>query len=180
MRGLLVIAAVALSGCSLVLDFDGDLVDAAVVADAREGGAGDAGPGDAGDAAVDASVLGQTIQCGASRCVVGSQICCRTTTAATCQPKGSACSGWEMACDGSEDCPGDVCCGVLPAGPLLCLPYGIGTSRCSGKVEENRIVICNERTDCKVERPICQQCTLQGTPIKYCTDVLTAGCTAVP
>lgn len=178
MRAILVISALVFGGCSFALDFDGDLVDAAP--EPADGG-GDAALADAArDAAPDASAIGQTILCGTARCNVGAQICCQTATASTCQPRGSACTGIAMSCDGTEDCPGEVCCGILPAGPLECLPYGFGTSRCSGRAADSRIVICNERTDCQVERPICQQCLLQGKPIKYCTDILTTGCSVVP
>ena len=192
-RGLLVAVALMLGGCSALLDFDGTITDAAV--DAEVGGDG----GDGGDAAIDATVGDAAplidgpvapplddagagrITCGAQQCIVGLELCCVTTAMATCRPIGLGCSGGVSAlCDGTEDCGRDVCCGIMPAGPLECRAYGPGVDRCSGNFANDRVVICNEPRDCPPERPICQSCQV-GLPLtlRYCTATVTTNCTAL-
>jgi len=193
-RGLLVAVALMVGGCSALLDFDGTITDAAL--DAEVGGDG----GDGGDGAIDASVVVDAaplvdgpvappaddggagrITCGTVQCIVGLELCCVTTSTATCKPLGLGCSGGvEVRCDGTEDCGRDVCCGIMPAGPLECRAYGAGTDRCSGNFANDRVVICNEARDCPAERPICQSCPV-GLPLtaKYCTATVTTNCTVL-
>jgi hypothetical protein len=175
--GLLLAGLAMGGGCSLVLDFDGTLVDATV-----DAAVADAGPDAEADAMADASLDAASnarIACGTAQCVVGAQICCRVGATQTCQPRTSSCAGVASACDGTEDCPGAVCCAILPS-ILECRVLGLGADRCSGRIEDSHVVACNDTGDCNVQRPICQQCTVSGSPLKYCTAVLTTGCTTVP
>jgi hypothetical protein len=114
--------------------------DAAVVVDAPSG-------------TVDAAV-GTT--CGAELCTA-TQECCVGAGGSTCVDTGT-CQTVTFACDGPEDCPGEVCCfgaGGVGGGGSECRP----ANQCQNNA-------CHEMTDCEGNTPMC--CPLGDTGFKAC------------
>jgi hypothetical protein len=89
----------------------GDDDDAVV--DASTTGTIDGGPHVTPDATslpetIDAGATNPPVACGNETCG-GTTICCATWQGSSCTAP-DACSGSTQACDGPEDCPGQLCC----------------------------------------------------------------------
>lgn len=129
---------VLLAGCPSATTASGDAgADAASVVDT--GGGADAGT-DAGTTGSDAGPANGVECVGTANCAVG-QVCCGGSTAIVCQSATAPCDGPVLACDGTEDCPGAVCCQT------------IGTAcaaTCTGGVR-----ICHADSECNTGERCC-------------------------
>ena len=129
--------------------------DGAVVVDDADINAPDANPngGDAGaapDASVSAADAGATagIECGMETCNVSTQECCITGGpggggSTACVAEGT-CEGTPAACDGPEDCGGDICCGTF--GGTTC------ETTCEG---QGSAELCHSASDCSASGDMC-------------------------
>ncbi|HEX7478448.1 MAG TPA: hypothetical protein VF331_11620 [Polyangiales bacterium] len=86
---------------------------------------------DSGSADSDAGRAGVRCLGAVADCVAG-QVCCHAATAFTCEAP-SACTGDALACDGTEDCPGALCCGA--AGGTACAASCSGYHICHSAAE---------------------------------------------
>ena len=187
-RRLLLALVVLLGGCSAVLDFDeSQLVDAGGGDGGRDGGfdGGDGGGGDArADAAQDGALTGPDaavgVVCGATSCSLPDMECCLDLAATACLAVTDTCAGQVQRCDGPEDCTGgDVCCAQVPNSFILCRPYGMAASDCTGQLvgTNGKLVLCHHSTDCPADRAVCQECPAQG--LRFCQATLGSGCSPV-
>lgn len=108
------------------------------------GGAGGAGgavdAGGAGGAGGSGGTPGVgTVACGGQTCdLANGQVCCFQQFAQNFQcVQASACAAITFACDGPEDCPGQVCCGIKLYGNVI--RSAACQDSCSGA---NLVVIC--------------------------------------
>ncbi len=96
------------------------------------------------------------IGCAAAACSLAEgAICCWEPTSSYCAPQEACSTGIVAACDGPEDCAGDVCCqsGGSAASPVLC------QTQCSGTI------ICHDDGDCPTASPHC--CVTVAGPTGY-------------
>ncbi|HEU0032966.1 MAG TPA: hypothetical protein VFQ53_20180 [Kofleriaceae bacterium] len=148
-RALWIAVALAFAGCG---DDDGGNnpppgdgpggVDSNLLAD---------GPAvDAPSTPVDGSV---GVTCGNTTCV-GTQECCIGQQGSTCVDQGT-CQTVTFACDGPEDCPGQVCC----------LGAGEGGAECRN-ANQCQNTACHDDTDCGGNTPKC--CAIANTQYEVC------------
>src|SRR5262245_43433249 len=91
-------------------DDDGTTIDGPPGPDSSD--TTDAPPGTPDGSTEADAVPGETIQCGMVVCQVAAQHCCVDTTGGmptyNCADIGTGCPGTDIACDGPEDCGGQV------------------------------------------------------------------------
>jgi hypothetical protein len=113
-------------------------------AGASGGAAGAAGSaGMAGSAGVaGSSGGGPSVICGETTCALATHACCVTQSASSCIVSNANCAqGARIACDGPEDCTGQVCCAELAGGGSS---YAAFTCRNGNDCtqQQNRRVVC--------------------------------------
>ncbi len=154
----------ALAACSTdsFVEPDGATPDGASADGGDDGSAGpdapspDAEPienGVADAVSSDAPIISSTqVQCAAGTCV-GQQACCQPTlggwNSAACKPSSSegqsGCMNF-LACDDSNDCPGQVCCATES---LVVTTMVIGAAKCTSSCGQNGTVqLCSDSSQC--------------------------------
>jgi hypothetical protein len=91
-------------------------------------------PVDSGTPPADAGSTGDGVRCvgAAADCTAG-QICCSGPVDTECLDPGTMCMGQSFVCDGTEDCPGERCCGS--GSGTECLPTCTGFHICHTAAE---------------------------------------------
>jgi hypothetical protein len=173
------------------------VIDAAVQLDARpiDAARADAGPIDAAGTIMNpASDAGAgSVTCGTMTCDQATQECCVTVVGMAanqaCVTKGTCAGAGTINCDGPEDCDtahNQVCCahfsGTSRAGQASCKTYGPNAGECSGDLHidflnlqnsSGDVALCHtpkqSSTECPSDKRICQQCSLMGQNIAFCT-----------
>lgn len=92
---------------------------------------------------VDASGAGNGVHClgvPGNQCAAG-QICCGGSSAITCESSAATCTGAALACDGTEDCPGALCCSTATGSSC--------SATCSG------YHLCHDASECAPGESCC-------------------------
>lgn len=100
------------------------------------GGAG--GAGGVGGAGGSGGTPGAgTVACGTQTCDIGTgQVCCYQLFQNLGCKQAAACGTIKFACDGPEDCPGQICCGTKLYGNV------IHTTACQNNCSGTQVVFC--------------------------------------
>lgn len=83
------------------------------------------------------------VKCGSATCT-GTQLCCEDfVNPVSCIAPSATCIGISAACDGKEDCAGQLCCQTGSAAIVCAASCGAGQA------------ICIENADCPSQMPMC-------------------------